>query len=112
MSTLAAYLDFEGNIPDASLEIPNAIGWYIEVFNGEYEYAAEFKIFEVTNGGEEEDLMFEGHVKWDHCTNFSIANEYGMVHICEPEDLLHIKNVFSRVHELAAKILEGKWLTY
>ena len=51
------------------------------------ELIIEYKIYEISPDEIDEDLIMEGFVKWDGCSNWNLGKSQCMLHACSRKDL-------------------------
>lgn len=51
------------------------------------------------------EVFLEGHIKWDHCSNWSICPGGMPLHFCGIEDAERVFKIFQRIYALAAEVM-------
>lgn len=71
------------------------------------EYNAYFDVHEETEVPDELELIGQGWVKWDGCSNWTFNQSDVAIHFCERNDMLAFGEMMANCYDLAKQLIEG-----
>lgn len=110
--TFACQARGEGSIPsyrsEGTLMIEyEDIGYAIEAELGNGGYYASFKVYTQNCG--DWDVLFEGTVKWDGCSNWNFIHDHYPLHFCGLEDVNRFNLLLQKIYKVAEELIGERW---
>lgn len=68
-------------------------------------HSIDFKVYQPMN--DEMELLLEGHVKWDECSNWNIGSKDVMLHFCSKNEAEDLGKLLGFLYELACSMLKN-----
>lgn len=85
-------------------------GYFVNAYPHDNGYSVEFEVWEEQSVTHNRELFFNGHVKWDGCSNWNIPPGNYQFHFCGREKMQEFADLLQAMFDWAAELMPDKLL--